>query len=393
MAKNPQNPHAPKKPIALPFMLLGDVALLAVCILSFAYFHHVKPQSLENDPNKLTQASIPTRDPYAASTTTSFTTTTEGFITTESSTSDAQGGNETTSPISTDVTTTTSYVSGSGGGTLTVSTTSTSVTTTTTTKLPDPDPAGWGSKWLDRFSVDDSVVITDSSYRSHDVAINIETRKVGNSVAYIADIYVRYVDNLKAAFAKGQYGKNITENTKKIADNNNAILAINGDYYGIRDNGIIVRNYILYRDTPRADVCSIFYDGTVTVNENSDYDLNAALQNGLYQTMSFGPLLVKDGVAKTQFSAGILGENPRTGFGYYEPGHYVFVTVDGRQDGYSTGMTMLEFGQLFIDLGCTNAYNLDGGQSAMMIFNGKVYNQPYNNGRPTSDIFYIGEVE
>lgn len=391
MAKNPQNPNAPRKPIALPLMLLGDVALLAVCILSFAYFHHVRPQSLENDPNKLTQASIPTRDPYATSSTTSFTTTADGSATTENSSSSAYDGSETTVSINTDITTTASDIS--GGGTLTISTTSTSMTTTTTAKLPDPDPAGWGSKWLDRFSADDSVVITDHSYRSHDISINIETRKVGDSVAYIADIYVRYIDNLKSAFAKGQYGKNITENTTQIADNNNAILAINGDYYGIRDNGIIVRNYILYRDTPRADICSIFYDGTVTVDENSDYDLNAALQNGLYQTMSFGPLLVKDGVAKTQFSPGILGANPRTGFGYYEPGHYVFVTVDGRQDGYSTGMTMLEFGQLFIDLGCTNAYNLDGGQSAMMIFNGEVYNQPYNNGRPTSDIFYIGEVE
>lgn len=390
MAKNPQ---APKKPIALPLMLLGDVALLAVCILSFSYFHHVRPQSLENDPNKLTQASIPTRDPYATSSTTSFTTTVGGSATTESSASLEHQGGETTVSIHTDLTTTASYVSNSSGSTLTVSTTSASSTTATTAKLPDPDPSGWGSKWLDKFSADDSVVITENSYRSHDIAIDIETRKVGNSVAYIADIYVRYIDNFKAAFAKGQYGKNITENTKKIANNNNAILAVNGDYYGIRNNGIIVRNYVMYRDTPRADVCSIFYDGTVTVEENGSYDLNAALQNGLYQTMSFGPTLVKNGVAKTQFSPGILSENPRTGFGYYEPGHYVLVTVDGRQEGYSIGMTMLEFGQLFIDLGCTHAYNLDGGQSAMMIFNGEVYNKPYNNGRPTSDIFYIGEVQ
>lgn len=384
-----KNPKAPKKPIALPLMLLGDVVLLAACMLSFSYFHHVRPQSLENDPSKLPQASIPTRDPYGTSSSTSFTTTTTG-----SNATTGQGGIETTVSVNSDVTTTTSYVSGSSGeGTLTVSTTTTSVTTTTTTKLPDPDLSGWGSKWPDKFSYDDAVVITENSYRSHDVAINIETRKVGNSVAYIADIYVRYIDNFKSAFAKGQYGKNITENTKKTANDNHAILAINGDYYGIRDNGIIVRNYVMYRDTPRADVCSIFYDGTVTVDENDSYDLNAALQNGLYQTMSFGPLLVKDGVPKTQFSPGILGANPRTGFGYYEPGHYVFVTVDGRQDGYSTGMTMLEFGQLFMDLGCTNAYNLDGGQSAMMIFNGEVYNKPYNGGRPTSDIFYIGEVQ
>ncbi len=387
MAKNPQKP---RKPLALPLMLLGDVALLAACVLSFAYFHHVRSESFENDPSKLPVAVIPDRDPYGTGSPTSSTTTTTGSATASDSTA-----TETTVSANTDITTTTtSSVSGSGGeGTLTVSTTTTTVTTTTTAKPLEPDLSGWGSKWPDKFSYDDAVVITANSYRSHDVAINIETRQIGNNCAYIADVYVRYIDNFKSAFAKGEYGKNIIENPKTTAANNNAILAVNGDYYGIRDNGIIVRNYVLYRDTPRGDICSIFYDGTVTVDENDSYDLKAALQNGLYQTMSFGPLLVKDGVAKTKFTPGILGENPRTGFGYYEPGHYVFVTVDGRQEGYSIGMTMQEFAQLFVDLGCTNAYNLDGGQSAMMIFNGEVYNKPYNNGRSTSDIFYIGEVQ
>ncbi len=377
-------PNKPRKPLALPLMLLGDVLLLAVCILSFAYFHHVRPQTLENDPGKLQQAVIPNRDPYATGSATVTTSGTTGLTTT------ASGGESTTTTAS-DVTTATP---GSGETTATGSSAAGSSTTTTTTaKPPEPDLSGWGSKWPDVFSWDDSVVITENSYRSHDVAISIETRQVGNNVAYIADVYVRYIDNFKSAFAKGEYGKNIIERPEKTAAANNAILAVNGDYYGIRDNGIIVRNYVMYRDTPRSDICSVFYDGTVQVSEHAGFDLNAALQNGLYQTMTFGPLLVKDYTAKTQFTPGILGENPRTGFGYYEPGHYVFVTVDGRQEGYSIGMTMYEFADLFVDLGCQNAYNLDGGQSAMMIFNGEVYNKPYNGGRETSDIFYIGEVQ
>ena len=201
---------------------------------------------------------------------------------------------------------------------------------------------------------------------------------------------------IQSAFAKGEYGKNIIERPETTAANNHAVFAVNGDYYGIRDNGIIVRDYVLYRDTPRSDICALFYDGTVTVDSAESFDLNAALQNGLYQTLTFGPNLVSEYEAITKYPAGyggIAGANPRTGFGYYEPGHYVFITVDGRQDGYSVGLTLQEFGALFAELGCRNAFNLDGGQSAMMIFNGKVVNRPYNGGRETSDIFYLAEVQ
>ena len=67
--------------------------------------------------------------------------------------------------------------------------------------------------------------------------------------------------------------------------------------------------------------------------------------------------------------------------------------MDGRQEGYSTGMTLEELSQLFYDMGCQEAYNLDGGQSAVMAFDGELANQPYGGGRNISDILYIGEVE
>ena len=95
----------------------------------------------------------------------------------------------------------------------------------------------------------------------------------------------------------------------------------------------------------------------------------------------------------TQFhcNKGILATNPRAAIGYYEPGHYCFVLVDGRQSKYSKGMTMQQLSQLFEDLGCTAAYNLDGGQTAVMASKLGVVNRPYDGGRTTSDIVYIGE--
>jgi exopolysaccharide biosynthesis protein len=67
------------------------------------------------------------------------------------------------------------------------------------------------------------------------------------------------------------------------------------------------------------------------------------------------------------------------------------VLVDGRQPGYSEGLSMKQLSQLFYDLGCKVAYNLDGGQTAVMAFMGEMVNQPYNGGRDVSDIIYIAE--
>jgi len=85
--------------------------------------------------------------------------------------------------------------------------------------------------------------------------------------------------------------------------------------------------------------------------------------------------------------------NPRSALGYFEPGHYCFILVDGRQPGYSDGLTLEDLSQVFYDLGCTVAYNLDGGQTAVMAFMGEETNIPYEGGRQTSDILFIAENE
>lgn len=98
-----------------------------------------------------------------------------------------------------------------------------------------------------------------------------------------------------------------------------------------------------------------------------------------------------DGRAKTDFVTTVAEANPRTAIGYYDPGHYCFVAVNGRGMEGSSGMTMSELAALFESLGCAAAYNLDGGQSSVMAWdNGSVtVNSPANGGRPVSDIIYI----
>ena len=256
---------------------------------------------------------------------------------------------------------------------------------------PTEDLGMWGAKYADRFAAGD-VERSDNSYKSKDVCVTIEQGMSGKSVYYIADIYIRNIDNLRTAFADGKFGKGLRAGTVDMAAENKAIVSVSGDYYSNRDKGIVIRNAKLYRDKLYKDVCVIYQDGTMQTYSAEEFDIHAAIANGAYQAWSFGPMLLTDGQPMQNFNSDVTKSNPRCAIGYFEPGHYCFVVVDGRQPGYSQGITMGDFSQLFYDLGCKEAYNLDGGQTAMMVFGDELANKPYKGGRNTSDILYIGEV-
>ena len=88
-----------------------------------------------------------------------------------------------------------------------------------------------------------------------------------------------------------------------------------------------------------------------------------------------------------------MASNPRTAIGMVEPGHYFFVVSDGRTN-ESEGLSLYQLADIMKTLGCTVAYNLDGGGSSTMYFNGEIINYPTTSGRSmkergVSDIVYI----
>ena len=89
---------------------------------------------------------------------------------------------------------------------------------------------------------------------------------------------------------------------------------------------------------------------------------------------------------------GIHGRNPRTVIGYFEPGQYCLVTADGRSLA-SRGLPLGTLAELMESLGCTRAYNLDGGESTMLTWFEKVINKPYKDGRAISDAVIIMDIE
>ena len=259
-------------------------------------------------------------------------------------------------------------------------------------------PNGTGNDNADRFPQLDEPIITENSYQDSHIRITIEERRYCDTNVYIADVEIISAEYLKTAFAEGQYGKNITDKTSDTAEANNAVFAVNGDYYGARDSGYVIRNGYLYRDEASDREALVIYpDGSFEVVREEDISAQELLDKGAYHVLSFGPGLVTDGEVDIdpEYDTGKAStENPRTAIGVIEPLHYVFVVTDGRGSG-SEGLTVQELAELMVELGAQCAYNLDGGGSSTMYFNGEVINDPgsgkgKSKERSVSDIVYIG---
>lgn len=246
---------------------------------------------------------------------------------------------------------------------------------------------------------DFSNIVSENTYQDEKIKIMLTEYRQNSTQIYVGDIMLSDAKYLKTAFAKNSYGKNITEKTSEIASNNNAILAINGDYYGIQEKGYVLKNGSIYRNTAKSnqDDLVIFEDGSFEIISENDVSLENLVNNGAYNILSFGPALVLNNevsVSENDEVGKAKASNPRTAIGFIDNLHYVFVVSDGRTSD-SEGLSLYELATFMKELGVKTAYNLDGGGSSTMYFNGQVINNPTTNGksikeRNVSDIVYIG---
>ena len=229
--------------------------------------------------------------------------------------------------------------------------------------------------------------ITVTQYRAYDSNI------------YVADVEVTDGTSILSAFANNTYGRNITDTTSDMAEENNAVLAINGDYYGAGQSGYVIRNGVVYRSQGSSgEDMVISKDGSLSFISESDTTTDSLMQKQAWQVLSFGPVLVENGevaVSENDEVGMAMASNPRTAIGTVAKNHYLFVVSDGRTS-ESAGLSLYELANFMKSLGATNVYNLDGGGSSTMVFQGEVVNNPTTNGhkiseRAVSDILYIGK--
>lgn len=295
------------------------------------------------------------------------------------------------------------------------------------TAEPTPEPTATpiagllGNKFAEKFLEEGSEPeVTETAYRSDKIAVEFSTRsgawcdkcgsfsdtdgtcslcganlkKANHEVIYMADVYIRDISCLGTDYVLKETE---TCRTEKLAKKHNAIMAVNSDYLinpKIAKHGWFVRNSVeIARYTKiNNDLCVLYDDGvmeTYSCKETIDFD--AIWNRYPCQIWYFGPsLLTENGEAK-EITHSLSKENPRTVIGYYEPGHYCFLMVMGsRNNGGCRGLTLTELSSYCAELGLTSAYNLDGGDSSVLYFNGVNYG---HNGRNVSDIIYIAEPE
>ena len=249
-------------------------------------------------------------------------------------------------------------------------------------------------------SASSDVTVTDSAYSGNGISIVITTVRTSDTNAYVANVQLTSADSLKTALAQNTFGNNITQTTSEMATANNAILAINGDYYGANKRGHVIKNGVLYRDTVRqgedTQDLAIYADGSFAIIDETEVTAQELLDSGVVQLFAFGPTLIENGEIQVSSSDEVSRaktSNPRTAIGIIDDLHYIIVVADGRTD-ESEGLSLLELAKLMESYGCVTAYNLDGGGSSTMVFNGVVVNQPTTSGnsiseRSVSDIVYI----
>ncbi len=333
-----QNRYAPRPPRQTPPLLLAfiDIVLIGVALLVFAYFDHVMPRKGQ---------SVPVFLPSSAQ----------------------------VNPIE-------------------------EQTAVETASEPAAPVGDFSAKFADKFT-DGEVIRTPSSYQSKNLYVTLTkyTTKIGDydEVYFIEDIYIRNIESLRTVFARDTFGKSISEDVISMSTRTNSVAAINSDYYGAGNAGIVIRNGVLYRSDFEVDeeVLILYRDGTMRVYySEAELDIDKAMADGAWQSFSFGPAFVDGGQVRPE-GFDKAHHDPRTIIAMMEPGHYLFILVDGRQPGYSHGMTYSGCASLCRELGCKVAYNLDGGRTSQMTFLGALVNQPYNNGRDTSDMIYIVDMD
>lgn len=231
-----------------------------------------------------------------------------------------------------------------------------------------------------------------------ETSVSMETYREYDTDIYVATVTLSDITSLRSAFAEGTYGKNITAKTSEIAEGVNALLAINGDYYGVQESGYVIRNGILYRSSARngQQDLVIYSDGSTEFISEDDVTAEELMEKGAWQVLSFGPALISDGeifVSEEEEVGKAMESNPRTAIGFLEDGSIVFVVSDGRTE-KSEGLSLYEMAEFLTSIGVVNAYNLDGGGSSTMVYRGELINNPTTSGRSikeraVSDILYI----
>ncbi|MBO7253966.1 MAG: phosphodiester glycosidase family protein, partial [Clostridia bacterium] len=259
-----------------------------------------------------------------------------------------------------------------------------------------------GERFKDKFT-DGEVISTENSYISEFVNVSLKEITYEGKLYFVQDIYIKKIESLSVGFAGLEFGKKYNDYVLNMVEDYNqngynVVGAVNGDYCGLDGKGVIIRNGVLYgTGVAQYTICVLYKNGVMKIIDKNSFDAQAELNKGAWHAWDFAPSFLDiNGAPLSTFTdrKSISRSNPRTVIGYFEPGHYCFVTAGGRAKGSSYGVSFKQISNFMSSLGCKIAYNLDGGKSAVMVFGNRIINEEYQGtGRKISDIVFINDIK
>lgn len=244
-------------------------------------------------------------------------------------------------------------------------------------------------------AADPAAYLSATEYQDDTLHVQIEDIERDSSVYHVAHVQIADPGQLRTALSC-EPGDKTKAVPSLIANAYNAVVAINGDSYLFRSTGYIVRQGQALRESTSTELDMLIIDTAGdfhALRQPTRQSLAEALEAwDVAQCFTFGPVLVMDGQVQTVYNGygfSAQDKSPRTAIGQVGPLDYVLVVVDGRQDN-SRGVTHKQLAAFMGSLGCTVAFNLDGGGSSTLLFGGQVYNSLSEGGeREISDIIYF----
>lgn len=225
---------------------------------------------------------------------------------------------------------------------------------------------------------------------------------IDGGVFTFSEVKIKDPSQFRRFLAGGEYGANKLELTTDMSKSVNAVVAFSGDYYSYRQAGNVIWNGTAYKAKGnRIDLCYVDRSGNLILEKDRKFQNLEELQafadeNDISFSLSFGPILVKDGenVCPTGYFLGEVKERfTRAAICQMDELHYLFGAINMEQRHFRV-MTMVDFAKCIAQTNCRSAYALDGGQTATVVMNHSVINHVnYGSQRNISDIIYFATAK
>ena len=231
---------------------------------------------------------------------------------------------------------------------------------------------------------------TENGYEDNSIRVAVETREMYGITVNIAFVQIADASQLRTAVAGDTQNSRVDSLVSIAKDEKvNTVIAMNGDLYTqlpekktfevrmgetIRAKTNNVKDILVIDDLGDFH---LFVRSQGLHKDDNPYYIKQIKEEGrkIVNALTFGPALVKDGEmidqkTNSEYSYAPNYRNPRSAIGQTGKLSYVMVVVSGIRGTKDSGATFAELAQIMYDLGCLQAYNLDGGNTAEMIMFG-----------------------